>query len=99
MKKLLIAIVVCLTFNAHADMCADGSYVGGNCTLAPNGTYVGGGQATLAPNGSYVGGSTATLAPNGSYVGGANATLCPDGSYVGGSGGCNLQPNGHYTGN
>jgi hypothetical protein len=77
-------------------ICPDGSYVGGgNCRIAPDGTYVSG-QPRIAPDGTYTGGAP-RLAPDGSYVGGAGRrTMCPDGSYVAGN--CRLAPDGSYVG-
>lgn len=50
-------------------MCPDGTYVIGTCTMAPNGRFVGGnGPITMCPDGSFVAGSC-RLAPNGQYVG------------------------------
>ena len=73
----------------------NGTYVMGQPTLCPDGSYVGAGGCSLTPDGSYVGGRP-QLAPNGTYVGGP-PRLCLDGTYVGGSW-CVLAPNGSYLG-
>jgi len=84
------------TSRTRVNLCPDGSYVSGPCTLAPNGQYVGG-RPQLAPDGSYVTGRP-TLAPDGTYVGGnGKVVMCPDGSYAGGTR-CTLAPNGTYVG-
>ena len=55
MKKeyLFVMVMVFLPHTAFADLCPDGSYVSGGCTLAPNDSYVGGSRCTLMPDGSY----------------------------------------------
>lgn len=78
------------------NLCPDGRYVVGICTIAPDGTYVGG-QPQIAPDGTFVAGMP-RIAPNGRYVGGAGPiTRCPDGSYVAGKS-CRLMPDGKYVG-
>jgi hypothetical protein len=76
-------------------MAPDSSFVMGQPTLCPDGTYVGRGGCSLAPDGSYVGGRP-LLAPDGTYVGGS-PRLCPDGTYVGGNR-CVMAPDGSYVG-
>ena len=99
MNRLLIAFVVggALTSISQAQtLCPDGSFVNGQCQMAPNGTFVGSGNIQMAPNGVFVAGQP-RMAPNGNFIGGnGQMTLCPDGSYV--SGQCVLTPNGHYIG-
>lgn len=77
-------------------LCPNGRYVVGTCTIAPDGSYVGG-PPQIAPNGTYVTG-TPRITPNGSYVGGEGPMLmCPNGSYIVGNS-CQLMPNGQYVG-
>lgn len=64
-------------------MCADGSFVVGTCTLAPDGSFVSG-RPQMAPNGTFVGGE-------------GKMVMCPDGSFVAGNS-CRLMPNGQYLG-
>lgn len=83
------AIIASSPLARAANLCPDGSYVNGPCTLAPNGTYTGG-RPQLAPDGSYTGGQP-RLAPNGSYVGvPPPQPVSPGGAY----GNYGLQPNG-----
>ena len=67
--------------------------------MCPDGSFIpAGGQCTMTPNGGFVGG-TPRMAPDGSFVSGGNGrtTMCPDGTFVGGST-CVLTPNGNILG-
>ena len=57
--KLLITLITLLSalYATDIQLAPDGTYVQGQPTITPNGTYVGSsnGQVQLTPNGTYVG--------------------------------------------
>lgn len=78
--------------------CPDGTVVAGDsCSLAPDGSFVGG-PVNRAPDGTFVGGDPVRT-PLGTYVGSRNGriTRCADGTYVGGDS-CHRTSNGTFVG-
>lgn len=76
-------------------LCPDDTYSSGNCTLAPNGEYMGRQPGIVAPNAQTYP-SQRDLTRELSTPTQPQARLCPDGTYVNGT--CKLAPDGSYVG-